>query len=350
MTAAEILASSIDDHLGPAQGRFFGHGFKRVAHSVRDVEIRRGAITATAGLAYPDDWSRKSSGSLRPHLSSVDALVLAVQLAEAHLTHTLRLDLGQRRRTWVRSFDMRGGRVPQEDLAALPVQAIQLGTRGGASTYSCLIGTLGVTCEIEHDAGRARAAGGDYDSLADALGAPADAVYDNLADALGAPADAAYDNLDSLLGTAEGRYYGAGFRRRAQRIADVRMTPEGDAIAAAVTVSDPDGAIDDGLGGAYGPVPSMLDGLVCLAQLAQVLAYRLDGIERGRSHTLWMRRLAQSSLAPPQRATGPVAATLALQRSRVLAFGDGRWRTLDVEGELHGIRVRSSIAHQLPER
>jgi hypothetical protein len=320
MTAAEILASSIDDHLGPSQGRFFGHGFKRVAHSVRGVEITRGAISATAGLAYPADWSRKSSGSLRPHLSSVDALVLAVQLAEAHLTHTRRLDVGQRRRTWLRSFDMRGGRVPQEDLAALPVQAIQLDTRNSVSTYSCLIGTLGVTCQIEHDAGRARATGGDY------------------------------DNLDSLLGAAQGRYYGAGFRRRAQRIADVCVTPDGDAIAATVAVSDPDGALDDGLGGAYGPAPSMLDGLVCLAQLAQVLAYRLDGIERGQSHTLWMRRLAQSSPAPPRPATGPVTATLALQRSRVLAFGDGRWRTLDVAGELHGIHVRSSIAHQLPER
>jgi Pseudomonas avirulence D protein (AvrD) len=321
MTAAEILASSIDDHLGPAQGRFFGQGFKRVAHSVRDVEIRRASITATAGLSYPDDWSRKSSGSLRPHLSSIDALVLAAQLAEAHLTHTRRLDVGQRRRTWLRSFDMRGGRVPQEDLAALPVQAIQLGTRSGVSIYSCLIGPLGVTCEIGHD------------GPADVLGA-----------------DAAYDDLESLLGAAEGRYYGAGFRRRAQRIADVRVAPDGEAIAATVAVADPDHALDDGLGGAYGPAPSMLDGLVCLAQLAQVLAYRLDGIERGQSHTLWMRRLAQEAPAPPLPATGPVAATLALQRSRVLAFGDGRWRTLDVAGELHGIRVRSSIAHQLPER
>jgi hypothetical protein len=130
----------------------------------------------------------------------------------------------------------------------------------------------------------------------------------------------------------------------------VRVTPDGDAITATVTVSDPDGALDDGLGGAHGPAPSMLDGLVCLAQLAQVLAYRLDGIERGQSHTLWMRRLAQSSPASPRPATGPVTATLALQRSRVLAFGDGLWRTLDVAGELHGIRARSSIAHQLPER
>jgi hypothetical protein len=324
MTAAEILASSIDDHLGPAQGRFFGHGFKRVAHSVRDVEVRRASITATAGLSYPADWSSKSSGSLRPHLSSVDALVLAVQLAEAHLAHTRGLDVGQRRRTWLRSFDMRGGRVPQENLAALPVQAIQLGTRGGVSTYSCLIGTLGVTCEIGHDA-----ANGSH---------------------AGVSAEAAYEDLDSLLGTAEGRYYGAGFRRRAQRIADVRVAPDGEAIAATVAVADPDGAPDDGLGGAYGPAPSMLDGLVCLAQLAQALAYRLDGIERGQSHTLWMRRLAQSTAAPPLPATGPVAATVALQRSRVLAFGDGRWRTLDVAGELHGIRARSSIAHQLPER
>jgi avirulence D protein (AvrD) len=309
-------AGSIDDHLGAATGRFFGEGFKRIGHRVENVRIDGRTIAAAADLYYPGDWSRKAGGGQRPHLSSVDALILATQLAEAHLTHTRGLTPAMRRTMRLLSFEMRGGGVPQEELAALGIGA-QLSTeQDGSSTYSCRIGTIAVTCEIAHGPAPRFAAAGSYRTLADVLGSPAS------------------------------RYYGDGYRRRSQRISSVRVAADGRSIAAMVDLSSPHPS-DAGLGGAFEPAASMVDALVCLAQLAQVLAYRLDGIDRGSSRTLWMRRLRQVSPAP-HAARRPMRAALALTRTSLVPLDGAVWRTLDVAGAFGGIDVRSSIAHELP--
>src|SRR5918997_1151469 len=116
----DITAGSIDRYLAPAGERHFGDGFKRVTHEITDLVIGgidgRGTIQATATLGYPEDWSRKSTGSLRPHVSSIDGLLLVVELAEACLTHRYGLDREQRRRMWLRSLEMRAA-APQEELA-----------------------------------------------------------------------------------------------------------------------------------------------------------------------------------------------------------------------------------------
>src|SRR3954449_8362738 len=63
--------ASIDDILGPSEGRFFSAGYKRIGHDVRNVwfgrrpelgatyaeRAARGArISATASLSYPGNW------------------------------------------------------------------------------------------------------------------------------------------------------------------------------------------------------------------------------------------------------------------------------------------------------
>src|SRR5204863_2642139 len=91
---------SIEQCLGPPAGRFFGGGFRRVTHSLTRLGISDrpglGAVTAQASLSYPEDWSQKASGAPPPHLSSVDAVTLMVELVDAYLTHTYRLDPAQR--------------------------------------------------------------------------------------------------------------------------------------------------------------------------------------------------------------------------------------------------------------
>ena len=323
----EARGRSIDDHLGPRQGRFFGDGFKRIGHRVTEVEMRRRDgheyVSAKAGLAYPGDWSRKAAGPLRPHLSSVDALALAVQLAESFLIHRYGLDPEQRRAMWLRSFDMRSGTTPQEDLTRFDVRALRVSCapavvvrHGHVSKFVCLVGTLTLTCEIEHDVTRRPMV------------------------------DGAYPNLTAILGPAERRYYGGGYRLRSQLIEDVRVHPA--AVEGDVSLADPPEALDLGLGGAYQPTPSMIDALVSLAQLAQVMAYRLDGIARSESNTLWMRRLAQTAARPAAPSSGPFAGRVEPRRSRRVRLAGALWRTLDVDAELAGIQVRSSIAHQLP--
>jgi len=314
--------ASIDHHLGPARGRYFGEGFKRVDHALTDLRIGGGSVAARATLTYPADWSRKSSGSLRPHLSSIDGLVIAVELADAYLTHAFGLDLSQRRRAWLRAFEMRVT-APTEELASFGVRAQHAGcapSRSGrcdhVSSFICHVGTIRVTCAIEHDI------------------------------ATGAGGEGRYATADELLGGAAGRHYGDAYKRRTQHIDDVATS--GAAIRATVAVDDPRGAVDVGLGGAYGPSVSMVDCLLSMAQLAQVLAYDLDRIERAGSNTFWMRRLSFQTATPVHPLGDRHDAALAVHRGKLLTVGGEPWRALDLGGTLGSYETHGSIAHALP--
>ena len=76
--------SSIDDYLGPAAGRFFGSGYRRVAYRLHGTDTTQHAagerLRATAEIAYPTDWSKKATATaLKPHLSTIDALIVGAE-------------------------------------------------------------------------------------------------------------------------------------------------------------------------------------------------------------------------------------------------------------------------------
>jgi hypothetical protein len=321
-------SGSIDEHLGPASGRYFGEGFKRVDHALTELSLGqldgRGCVAATATLSYPGDWSRKSAGSLRPHLSSIDGLVIAVELADAYLTHSFGLDLARRRRAWVRSFEMRVA-APTEELESFPVSARHEGCTpvlGGycdfVSTFACLVGTIRVTCEIEHEIATCDARAGRYATA------------------------------DELLGDALLRHYGDAYKRRTQDIAEVATSADDETVRAAIGVRDPLATVDLGLGGAYQPAVSMVDCLLSMAQLAQVLAYSLDSVQRAESNTFWMRRLSFSADTPVHALGERFDAGLGVPRSKLLEVGGSRWRALDLGGHFGAISTNGSIAHALP--
>jgi hypothetical protein len=311
------MSTSIDDLLGPAAGRFFGEGFKRVGQQIRAIEVSGDGVRGRATVTYPTDWSRKASGNPPPHLSTIDALVIAVQLAEIHLIHEH--GVAQRRAMWLRSFDMRAGISPLETLDELAVHARRVGGHGTSSTYLCAAGPIRLTCEIEHPMPtRSRATAAFYAVASDVLGHP------------------------------ERRYYGAGFKARGQRLHSLRVAEDAASVQAQIALLDPPHVLDEGFGGAYQPSVSLLDCFVALAQLAQVLAYRIDDIERGHSHTLWMRRLALTADAPQQPMSQPFNGSVSLRRSRLLSLDGADWRSLDVAGGFLGIHGHASMAHRLP--
>jgi hypothetical protein len=103
-----------------------------------------------------------------------------------------------------------------------------------------------------------------------------------------------------------------------------------------------------GFGGHYSPSVTMVDCLLSLAQLTQVLIYRLDGIERSRSNTLWVRTLEMESRTPYQPVLSSFTASLAVTKTKTLRLRGGTWRTFTVSGQFQGIHFRSTVAHELP--
>ena len=151
MTISSDYFESIDDILGPREKRFFGAGFRKVSHQIRDIEIGdnegEGYVKAKVSVLYPNDWSKKSKDiELRPHLSSIDALVLSVQLNEIYLSTKYGLGEHQRRKMWLRHFVMKAGATAQTDLNEFGVSMRHLETITASDT---LCGNISIfECKI----------------------------------------------------------------------------------------------------------------------------------------------------------------------------------------------------------
>jgi hypothetical protein len=326
----------IDDYLGPGDQRFFGEGFRRIRHTLSALTVDGAAddlspsVHAVAGLHYPPSWSTKQGGTpQRPHLSSIDALVIGAQLAEAHLVHAFGLDPDERRASWIRRYTMRAGASPHEDLADFDVTARLSATTphtdplssAAVSVFDCRIGAIKVRYEIVHPA----------------VTSPR-AVPD------------AWQDAQDLLGAAEHRLYGLRYQRRHHTVDDIRVTSEPRSVTGLVQVEDsPAGhPADPGVNGAADPSLSLVDATIVLAQFAQVLLYELDGLERGDSATLWMRRIDMTAASPLQPMVRPFVSGASITATRTLPMGGDIWRTADFSGGLQGIHADFSLAHRLP--
>lgn len=338
MTRARSPVLSVDDYLGPAELRFFGGGFRRVRQRLDDIRVavrpEAARASARACVRYPPDWSAKSTGRpLRPHLSSIDALVLGAQLAEILLAHTYGLDAGARSRMWLRQLDLRAGVRPQEDLDRLAVHGVvrpeaSAHVSDGLRTTTVLarVGSMEVRCEVQHEKGGGWGAGGG------------EVLHPSAVTALGSPSR---------------HYFAHLFRHRRQGVTHLtvdRTAGRVDATAHVTPAPGEDPLACAGLEAAYAPSVSMVDAIAVTGQLAQVLLYALDGLDRRDSQTLWLRRATLTTPRPlrPLDRAFPVHARIEDTHRPRLA-GD-TWRVCDLGYTFHGITGSFSVAHRLPHR
>lgn len=323
-----LYYENVDDRLGPAEKRFFGTGFRRSEHTIRRLRVGAGRIDAAAAVRYPADWSTKGEVDQLPHLSTVDVLVLGAQLAELQVAQAYGLDPGRRSSMWLRRVRIQAGRAPlEEGLDDFPVTAVAAGTADDAviagfrvSLVDCRVGPLRIRCEIEHP---------------DAPAAGVAATFDNLEEALGDPAD---------------RFYGAGFRGYRAGVVQVEVIPGARRATAVAQVTAQDRPAGAGLDGFRQPSISTIDCFTVGLQLGQILLYELDGIDRARSQTLWMRHTWLATAAPQPCAPGPIRVSAALENVRLLErAADDRWRTADIVATMAGVTMRCAVAHRLVE-
>ncbi|MFF0434736.1 AvrD family protein [Streptomyces sp. NPDC004327] len=331
-TPTLLRLPSVEDYLGPGETRFFSAGYRRAEYAVHDVRVTTGdrpGVTAAVSLSYPRDWSKKkASTDLFPHVSTVDMLVLGLQLCEAYLVHTHGLDADRRRRTRVRKITLRAGTTPQEELTGLPAGAELRRTLqdpaaegGHVSTFTAHVGVMTARYEIEH-------------------ASPAQVAEDG-----------SYDSLDTVLGPASGRYYGEGFKLREHTIGDVRADVDASTATATVTTRSLPGyeAVTDGLDGdRLTDGLSAIDCFVTNLQLIQVLLYELDGISRQDSNTLWMQQTVLTAVGPDLPAAEPTAAHVAFTDKALVPLRGGLWRDVTIGARLGGYEMQCSFAHELP--
>ncbi|WFE64314.1 AvrD family protein [Micromonospora sp. WMMD714] len=320
-----LRLDTVDDALGPAAGRFFGTGYQRVRYALDDATFSRsgGTLTGRAALtiSYPVDWSRKDGQRRVPHLSTIDALVVAARATEQALVAS-GVPASALPAAFVRSVRIRAGARPVEQLGRIDVRCIRRGTPRpveetdppGAvrSVFEIAIGTMHTDIEVEHPAARA---GGHHPSYEP----PANGLY-----------------VD-------------GFAERRLSIKGIRADLDTLAVTGDVRLSATRPPSRAGIEGGYAPAVTIFDAFVTTLQLGQVLLYAHDRVSRDASNNLWMRQTRIVRNRPAAQGHAPVRASTRLRNVDLLGKGGHRWRTADVVGELAGIQVSCSVTHQLPD-
>lgn len=319
---------TIEDILGPSSQRYFGEGIAKVEQALHSIFFAAdGSVRATGGISYPKNWSAKrSSGELRPHLSSIDAVVLAAQLIECYLGHAYGLTAEQRSRAWIRSLKARASSEPTLDLAAIAVECAVTGSTAQKNSlgdqltsFECRVGSIKVRTQVEHDAGDKQ------------------------------PRPAVFDSPAAVLGETWNPYHGNGHKFGTRTIERVRLSPPDGTAQALATVSPASRADPvNGLGSWYTPALSMVDGIVISAQVAQALLYEVDGISRDDTSTLWMRRFTAKQKTPHQPIATPFICALSTASSRLRDMRGAKWRMADLDVHMLGVEGSFSLAHALP--
>jgi len=313
-----IAYPDIDAVLGDRAGRFFGEGYKRIDHRIFDITLGGDAqgrphLSAVAGVAYPLDWSRKSTRVLEPHLSSIDCAIFGYRLLAVLLRECCGLTEAEITRCWMPYVQFSSGTTATESLDEFPITVTVTEMSDASLT---LTGALGSSMTLE-----------------------ATVALPN------APRPCSRE-----LRTVHehgGGYYDGPVYQRGQYLRDLVVTEDIGTVAAAIQLTEtesPTGLV--GVADAYQPCACLVDTTVILAQLSQVLLYQLDNIARRDSETLWMRRMTARAATPP--ASIPTTAATRMVRSMVLTFGGGPWRISTWEAEFADCEIRYDLAHRLP--
>lgn len=348
MTKESIFFECIDEILGPKEDRFFGKGFGKVIHNISNIDIKsdllgeyitvndmnvkvdsniKGYVKAKGTLAYPNDWSLKSEDvELKPHLSSIDALILSAQLNEMYLIHKYNLDDNERRKMWLRRCTITAGSCPQENLSNFDICTLHIETKelseslcSNISIFESHIGSLIVRSEIEHTA--------------------KNICTENIH----------FDRCIDILGDASKRYYGNAYKLSEHTINKVKINTKDEIVESLINVkqTNNNNLPSDGIEAVYRPSISMVDCIILSGQIAQAYLYSLDDVSRAESNTLWMRKVTLESTAPYQPCDSFISSTRVL-KNKLLNVKDKYWRTANMIGEFRGIKINYSVAHELP--
>lgn len=299
----------LESLLGPAQGRYFGAGYRTVRYSIQSAaSLEPMGIEAIGRAVYPSHWSTDGRGSARAaHLSSVDAVILPLVAAEHLASPQERQGLARCR---VTSIDLRAGTSPWLALDAVPVE-LALDGAGMERRLSGMTGNIRLNITLT-------AAGGQHEPKVGAWTADGPSVYAGLLQLTHTQT-----TVRDLNATA-GELYGS----HAVSFADA-LTPSA------------------GLEALWWPAPTVIDYLVTMGQLTQALVYASAGTTRSDAGPLWMRTMKIEIDTLPSRLPSHFDTTTRILRDRVLKRAGERVHDVAVESvATSGVRARATLAYK----
>lgn len=137
--------------LGPAEGRYFGAGYRRVEHRFAEAPLEWGGLHWGI-VQYPHAWSLGADGAARsPHLSSVDAIVLPLHLCKQIDRPLLNAEKSV---SWrVRRIELRAGGRPWTELDRVPLRLSEPPGSGANTSVAVAarVGNIRVRIELSQE-------------------------------------------------------------------------------------------------------------------------------------------------------------------------------------------------------
>lgn len=308
---ATIDHATIDHALGHHVARYFGEGHKGAAYRFTPVSHEPDRVTGTGAVTHDGLWSHKESGVVSRHLSTIDAVVLSVQALET----VLGSGPAPLPSLFVTDLVIRAGSSAVEDLSRIEVQA-QARWDADAQTFVCatVVGTMKLELRVRPLMVTPR---------------PAAAV-------------------------SGPQFYCDHLKGRTQHITDLSIQCDGDASGRMSAVLGELYSVEEdhqrysGLQSAHAHLISVAEAIVCLAQLAQVMAYEHDRVDRSESANFWLRRL-EVHLAEPYLEIGRLTQVdVEIVKANKVRLNGATWRSLRLEAAASAFTAVADVAHQIP--
>ncbi|ENM5917135.1 syringolide biosynthetic protein AvrD1 [Vibrio mimicus] len=313
----EIIAT-IDDILGPAEQRYFGEGYKRTQYQC-SIHYQEKHAQGLISVSYKNDWSKKKTKERKPHLSTIDAFLIAGQISYGLIKRSFHLSKDQMAQSWIRNISIKAGAEALENLDSVIVNATLVNSEpsidsmfGMLSRVKTTLDSMEVEVIIDHSIGKL--------------------------------------NFCELSSEDNDEYFSDDFRLRRCQLENNTFSDSVCAVSSELVFQCPEKQ-SVGAMGQYPNALMMVDWLTCFAQLAQLIMYRLDNLDRSNTHNLWMRSVSVSTPYPiiPRRKH---ILTLRSLKNALVSKNDQSWRLSTVSGSVAGhpeFNLTAKLCHQLPQ-
>lgn len=301
--------STIDHALGSPKGRYFGQGHRRSIYAFTPTEVVQGRVSGVCSVGQEGLWSAKDTGTVSRHLSTIDAVSLAGLALEA----VFQLEPVVVESLFVTDASIRAGSAATEDLSAVPLDATvvwNLATR--AFDCAVTVGTMKLTLAVKTVPG----------------------------------------TFFTTTATSAPKFFAQHLQNRIQHISDIDIDCDAGRMQAklgALTIGSGPSSHYSGFQSAHFELFSIPEAIVCLAQLAQTMAYEFDQISRDESAVFWLRRLNVSLTEPRLRVGQLVDVDVQVAKTNELRIGGEPWRTLRLTADAQGLNALADVAHILPK-
>ena len=311
----------IDDALGPRAQRFFGDRYRGVTQQLR-IDAVDGAASMIAGrveIGYPATWSVKNGKRMRPHVSTIDGVVVAELMATALLRSCADIGTGEIERAWLSSIRLAAGSAPQEDstLVTASGRVVRIVDDGSVTR----IGVAGQLGSMRMD----------FEVSIPELTASSVRLF---------TANVVGEDLSGV------HHVGAVVDLR-----DVVLDGDSDSARADLIRSQLDAQPPAGtLAAAYPSHHGDVEHVVTVAQAAQASIYEADHVNRAESNTLWMRGYRARRPLPPAvwSSSSALTVTAVVDDRDRLVMDDAEWSISDWTASCGDVTSGFEVAHRLP--